>query len=268
LKLTLAYDGAAFVGSQRQSGQRTVQEEVERAFARLYRRPVPAIFAGRTDHGVHAAGQVVSVADERADLGVETMVRALNANLPDDVAVVDLERVTGPFHARFDAGWREYRYRLWTGRPAPLARDQVWRMDCSLNGGAMRRAISSLVGEHDFAAFASGGEGVPWSERQRAPRGTRRRVFAAELHEIDPWWGASRDRGVCLEFRIVADAYLPRMVRNIVGVLVEIGRGVRSPEWVVDLFEARDRRQAGKAAPPHGLILWRVGYGGEPPATY
>jgi tRNA pseudouridine38-40 synthase len=266
--LTLAYDGSGFAGSQRQSGKRTVQEVVEAAFGRLYQRPVPAVFAGRTDQGVHAAGQVVSIADERPDLGMEPMLRALNANLPDDVAVVDLERVTGPFHARFDAGWREYRYRLWTGRPAPLVRNQVWRMECSLNCGAMRRAISSLVGEHDFAAFASKGEGVPWSERQQAPRGARRRVFSAELHEIDPWWGPTRDRGVCLEFRIVADAYLPRMARNIVGALVEIGRGARSPEWVLDLFDARDRRQAGKAAPPHGLILWRIGYGGEPPTAY
>lgn len=267
LKLTIAYDGAGFAGAQAQPGQRTVQEELERALTRLYGRHERATLAGRTDSGVHAAGQVVSVADRRADLDVATLTRALNAILPEDLAIRGIERIDEPFHARFDARWREYRYRIWTGLPAPLARTTAWQIARQLEFEAMVEASRALIGEHDFAAFAGGGEGVPWSERQQTPRGTVRRVYDAGMQTMDPWWWPKVGQGELIDVRIVADAFLPRMVRNVVGALVEIGCGRASPDWVATLLTARDRRLAGMTAPAHGLILWRVGYGDEAPPT-
>ncbi len=245
-----------------------MQEVLEDAIARVYGTKERATFAGRTDRGVHAAGQVVSVADRQPALAAATIARALNAILPEDVAICRIERIDDAFHARYDARWREYRYRMWTGTRAPLARDVVWRVTGRIDVEAMRRACSGLVGEHDFAAFASGGEGVPWSERRHAPRGTVRLVYSAEIHRLDPWWEADVEDGTLFELRIVADAFLPRMVRNVAGALVEIGRGSRGLDWIEALLAARDRRQAGMTAPPHGLILWRVGYGDDsPPST-
>jgi tRNA pseudouridine38-40 synthase len=265
LKLIVSYDGTVFAGSQNQPGQRTVQEELERALSRLFNQETRVTLAGRTDQGVHAAGQVASLPDVRPDLENETIARALSALLPEDVAVVSVERVEAGFHARFDAKWREYRYRLWIGNREPLARQQVWMEPGRLDAGRMDAAAAVLVGEHDFGAFAGGGQGVPWSARQEAPRGTIRRIFCSELVAIEPWWRETGSQGQLLEYRIVADGYLPRMVRTIVGALVEIGRGAQPPTWIDELLALRDRRCAAGTAPPHGLTLWRVGYGTERP---
>jgi len=265
LKLVVSYDGANFNGSQIQPGQRTVQEELERALSRLLNQEARITLAGRTDRGVHAAGQVASLPDGRPDLGSETIERALNSLLSADVAIVSAERVEVGFHARYDAKWREYRYRLWMGSRQPLVRHQVWMANGFLDAGLMRESASLLVGEHDFGAFAGGGQGVPWSERQKAPRGTIRRVYFSEFLRIDPWWAEPAHHGQLWEYRIVADGYLPRMVRTIVGALIEIGSGNRPGSWISELFTVRDRRCAAGTAPPEGLNLWRIGYGTEPP---
>jgi tRNA pseudouridine38-40 synthase len=265
LKLVVSYDGSGFAGSQIQPGQRTVQEELERVLSRLFQQETRVTLAGRTDQGVHAAGQVASLPDCRPDLYNETIVRALNASLPEDVAIVSVERVEPSFHARFDAKWREYRYRLWVGNREPLARQQVWLAPGTLDADLITEAANALIGEHDFGAFAGGGQGVPWSARKEAPRGTVRRVFCSELVSIDPWWRESDGQGQLLEYRIVADGFLPRMVRNISGALVEIGRGVQPPSWIEELLALRDRRYAPGTAPPQGLTLWRIGYETERP---
>jgi tRNA pseudouridine38-40 synthase len=265
LKLIVSYDGSGFAGSQIQPGQRTVQGELERALSRLFKQETRVTLAGRTDQGVHAAGQVASLSDCRPDLENETIVRALNAALPEDVAIVSVERVEAGFHARFDAKWREYRYWLWIGHREPLVRGQAWLASGRFNAALMDEAARALVGEHDFGAFAGSGQGVPWSVRQQAPRGTIRRVFCSELVSIESWWTETEDRGQLLEYRIAADGFLPRMVRNIVGTLAEIGRGVQPPTWIDELLASRDRRCAAGTAPPQGLILWRIGYGTERP---
>ena len=126
LALTLAYDGSGFAGSQVQPGERTVQGEVERALAGLCRMTPRTVFAGRTDRGVHATGQVVGCEDGRPDLTPRAIQAALNGRLPPDVAVVEVQRRPSTFHARYDASWREYRYRIWSGGRQPLARRQVW----------------------------------------------------------------------------------------------------------------------------------------------
>jgi len=265
LKFVVSYDGTDFAGSQVQLGQRTVQEELERALSRILRKETRVTLAGRTDQGVHAAGQVASLPDHRPDLTNGTIERALNGILPEDVAIVSVERAKEGFHARFDARWREYRYRLWIGNREPLARRQVWMTPGTLDASRMEDAAAALVGEHDFAAYAGGGQGLPWSARQEAPRGTIRRVYVAELLKIEHWWAEPVRQGQLLEFRIGADGYLPKMVRNIVGALVEVGRGSRPSAWIEELLAVRDRRCAAGTAPPEGLNLWRVGYESERP---
>lgn len=265
LALTVAYDGTEFAGSQVQPGARTVQEELERALAGVFNRATRTVFAGRTDRGVHAAGQVVGCGDHRPDLDAATIRRALNAGLPPDVAVVAAERRSDGFHARYDARWREYRYRVWSGPPPPLARRHVWQRAERLDIGAMAEAASRLVGEHDFAALAGGGEGVPWSERQSRPRGTIREVLVCTCRTIPPWWGAVD--GTLIEVRVAADGFLPRMVRNITGALVDVGRGAKPVGWMDEVLASRDRRAGGTTAPAHGLTLWRIGYDDDEPMS-
>jgi tRNA pseudouridine38-40 synthase len=266
LVLTVAYDGTDFAGSQIQPGARTVQGELDAAIARVGGvRPVTR-FAGRTDRGVHAAGQVVGLDDPRPEWPGWRVAKALNAVLPPDLAVVRAERAADGFDARFDARWREYRYRVWFGGPAPLVCRTVWRATGGADAGAMREAAALLLGSHDFAAFAGGGEGVPWSERRRRPRGTARTLFASDVREMVPWWGPVAD-GRLVEYRVVGDGFLPQMVRAIVAALVEVGRGRRPPAWVGEVLAARDRRAGGGLAGPNGLTLWRVGYAPWDPAS-
>lgn len=218
------------------------------------------MFAGRTDRGVHAAGQVVSCLDPRPELSERQLRSALNANLPPDMAVLQVVREADNFHARYDAVWREYRYRIWSGVRQPLIAQSVVHLSQETDWRAMAAAGAKLAGEHDFAAFAGGGEGVPWSERRRAPRETIRQVYRCDVRELIPWWGASSGDGTLIEVRVVADGFLPRMVRTLAGALIEVGQGAYGIERIEQLLAARDRRVAGKTAPAHGLTLWRVGY--------
>lgn len=261
--LTISYDGSNFKGSQRQGRHRTVQAEVERALTELWGQEAKAAFAGRTDTGVHAAGQVVSSADLRPDLAVWQIKKAINARLPVDVSVEAVNRRAAEFNARFDAIWREYRYRIWSGTRHPLLSSQVVQRERRLNAGSMAGAASILVGSHDFAAFAGNGEGVPWFERQESLRGTVRHVFQSEVVVLEPWWAPRPESGDLIEIRVVADGFLPRMVRTIAGVLMEVGYGNHQSSWIEELIARRDRRLAGETAPAHGLIFWRVGYAGD-----
>ena len=120
-----------------------------------------------------------------------------------------------------------------------------------------------MRGERDVAALAGGGEGVPWSERQTRFRGTVRRVIRSSCRALDSWWGEAD--GTLVEVRVAADGFLPRMVRNMAALLVEVGEGERPPEWIDDVLASRDRRLGGGTAPAHGLTLWRVGYDDERP---
>lgn len=269
LALTITYDGSRFAGSQIQPGQRTVQAVMEDALGGFYGRPTAAVFAGRTDRGVHAAGQVVSCFDGRPDLELKAVQAALNARLPDDVAVIRTTRRDGRFHARYDARWREYRYRVWAGERAPLARHHVWQRRAALDPRRMNDAASRVPGRRDFASIAGGGEGVPWSSRRRQPRGTVRTVVACALTEGAAWWCAGQPGdGRLWELRVVADGFLPHMVRNLVSVLVDVGRCRRQPDWVDELLSATDRRLAPAMAPPQGLVFWGVGYEEDQPTGW
>lgn len=263
LQLVVSYDGSGFAGSQLQHGVRTVQGELGAALAVLAGRPVSTVFAGRTDQGVHAAGQVVSCEDLRPAVPKDRLLRAVNGLLPDDISIVSLKRRPASFHARFDALWREYRYRVWSGPRQPLARNYVWERVAQLNVKTMDLAAQAFVGEQDMASVAARGRGMPWSDRTGSRKGTTRTIMHCGCTSIQPWWSGGDEEGSLIEFRVAADGFLPRMVRAMVALLVEVGRGARPAVWVSEVLAGRDRRQAVGAAPAHGLTLWRIGYAGD-----
>ncbi len=252
LRLTLAYDGAAFAGSQIQLGQRTVQGEVERALTTLDGQPVRAAFAGRTDTGVHAVGQVVH-ADVHRARAPEAWRHGLNGLLSPDVRVTNLTVVPDGFHARYDATWRQYRYVVWNGEVLPpLGRGTMWHRRKPLDVAAMQAAARAVIGTHDFAAFAGDGKGVPGSG-----------IETARTMRVAEWTTERRPEaiaGLALMFTIEGDGFLPHMVRNLVGSLVAIGAGDAPVDWLERLLAGKDRRKAAATAPPHGLTLWLVRY--------
>jgi tRNA pseudouridine38-40 synthase len=272
LKLSIQYDGTDFVGSQLQTKGRTVQGELEDALARLAGEPVRVALAGRTDSGVHAWAQIASLdfpERERLDTA-KAVQKALNGILPADVAVTGAEIAQEQFHARFSARKRAYRYLLWNApTPMPMLRRYSLHVRPRLDIEAMEQAASLLVGTHDMAAFAGNGMGVPDDEAGDKPS-TIRTVYLARLRRLDPranmWgWEAPEPLGDTqteglLALDLVANAFLPQMIRTIVGTLLEVGTGRRTVESISDLIESRDRSIAGPTARPHGLCLLWVEY--------
>jgi tRNA pseudouridine38-40 synthase len=263
-RLTLAYDGTCFSGSQTQPKQRTVQGELEQTLGSIGASPSVVIFAGRTDRGVHASGQVVSARLATWRASAEELQRALNARLATDLAVVAADECAASFNPRFDATWREYRYRIAPTIVSPFLRRYAWTPRAAVNAARVAAGAERLVGTHDFASFAGGGEGVPWSDRATRRHGTTRTVFRCECRETAayPTLSAGPSQSV-LDIRVVADGFLPRMVRNIVGALCEVGQGRQEPEWISDLLQVKDRRSGSVVAPPEGLTLWKVGFAND-----
>ena len=252
LVMTISYNGAAYSGfaKQKAPGINTIQGELERALAVLFRRPVETVCAGRTDAGVHALGQVVSCVLERDELegrNKHKLLVSLNALTPDDVVITDVRFASPSFSARFDAVSREYRYRVVTGPVPPLfLREFVWWKRGVLDRVAMREGAEYLVGEHDFKSFckAASAEG----------KTTMRRIDTIEVFE-DEQLGEG-----CITIRVIGNAFLHSMVRTIVGTLVQVGAGNREPEWIREVLDARERGAAGETAPACGLVFWRVEY--------
>jgi tRNA pseudouridine38-40 synthase len=230
------YDGTDFAGFQAQSGARTVQGELETALARLVDGARIAVDgAGRTDAGVHATGQVIAFTWPGRHTATE-LEGALNALLPRDVAVRDIRRVPGRFNPRYAARYREYRYTVWNGPRSPLRERTALGLRVPLDTDAMARAASVLVGRHDFSAFGSAvGQPV-------------RTVFAVRV----------RRQGRYVTIDVTADAFLRGMVRRIVAVLLEVGRGKLNEQAVGGLLEARRPALDGVSAPAKGLCLRRV----------
>lgn len=248
-RITLGYDGTAFVGSQIQHRGRTVQAELEKALDRLAPGSGRTTFAGRTDRGVHAIGQVVSV-DVTWSEGNAQLRHALNAIFPPDVAVRDVEWTSPTFHARYDAKWREYRYRIFVAPTPPvLARRYVWWRRAALDGARAAEACRVLLGSHAFGAFAGAGR-----SRQCDAEALTRTVRMCQWHQRDVSDGTQH------ELRIEADGFLPQMVRTIVSSIVTVAQGGREVEWLHDVLRSNDRAMAGEPAPPEGLVLWRVRY--------
>lgn len=239
-RIDLSYDGSGFHGYARQRDVRTVQGEVEASLARILG-PTATEVAGRTDAGVHARQQVASFS---TDLPVDCgrLARSLTGLLAPEIVVFNCERVPNGFSARFSALRRTYRYHILNRPyPDPLRRTVVWHVKHPLDVSAMDRAVGHLVGEHDFASFCRRAEG----------RSTVRTVLSAG-------WTSDPDDLVRLE--IVGSAFCHQMVRSIVAFCAEVGRGRLAPGDTLKVIRARDRNAARGAAPPHGLVLWRVDY--------
>ena len=243
-KLTVAYDGTRYAGWQRQDGADTVQERLEAALAEIEGHALTVLGAGRTDAGVHALGQVASVAISHP-IPASSLLRALNAKLPRDVRVPEVREVSSDFHARFSATRKHYRYRIDRGAVAnPLDRRYAWHVPETLDLGAMTRAGAALVGRHDFAAFQSAANDAPEAS-------TIRTLFDLRVD-------AARESVVTIE--VVGDGFLRHMVRAIAGTLVEVGLGRRSEGDMLRVLASRNRSRAGPTAPAHGLLLVSVHY--------
>ena len=241
-RLTIEYDGTAYHGWQRQKNERTIQEEIENALMTMTREKIAVAGSGRTDAGVHAWGQV---ANFRCDtrLTPEIFQKGLNSLLNKDIVIRECLMADECFHARYDAKSKTYQYRIlnWPIRAA-IHRQYAWFIRQELNIGTMRSALPHIMGIHDFKAFE--GTGSPRTS-------TVRHVIRAGIRET---------KGDQILFDIEADGFLRYMVRNIVGTLVDAGKGRIPGEDVNRIFLSRDRNQAGATAPAKGLFLMKVNY--------
>ena len=246
VKLVLEYDGTNYVGWQIQQNGASVQGRVQLALQELIGAPVSIQAAGRTDSGVHARGQVVAF-DSPRQFPLKAYWMGLNSLLPEDIAVVKAEEVDPSFDPRRWARGKRYRYQISNRRSrSPNRRLSSWEIFQPLDLPAMQEAAKCLVGKHDFSAFRA-------ADCQAAH--ALREIKKAEFS------GVSGD-----SFAVVVEgtAFLKHMVRNIVGSLVEVGRGRHPHTWLKDILEARDRTKAGSTAPAHGLCLEEVFYGEGP----
>jgi len=245
LKLTLAYDGTAFAGWQVQPNERTVQDVLETAIAKITGEQIRAVASGRTDAGVHALGQVVSLSTETS-MEPEVLCRALNATTPFDLVVLDVCEAPDCFHAIRDATGKRYRYVILDGPlPDVFSRAYAWHIPQRLDDRAMSLAAQSLIGKHDFASFQASGSDRKTTVRTITDLTVQRRI-ESDFSKI--------------VIEVAADGFLYNMVRNIVGTLVEVGRGNKPCDWPGEVLAAKNRKLAGMTAPPHGLFLVKVDY--------
>jgi tRNA pseudouridine38-40 synthase len=240
-KLVIEYDGTAYCGWQRQKNDPTIQEAIETAISNMTQQKITLNGSGRTDAGVHAYGQVANFCCETR-LTADVFQKGLNGLLPDDIVIRACEPVSETFHARYDAKSKTYRYRILNQAiPAALYRQYSWHIKKTLNMESMQAALTGIVGTQDFKAFE--GTGSPRAH-------TVRTVMKAQL---------TGEQGF-VTLNIKANGFLKFMVRNIMGTLVDIGLGKRTPGDIETILASKDRNQASATAPPHGLFLMSVDY--------
>lgn len=242
IKCLLSYDGTNYAGFQFQPNQRTVQGEIEKALTSFHKGTWTRIHAsGRTDAGVHARAQVFHF-DSAYDVPDRNWKKALNALLPGDLHIHEAKRVADDFHARYHAQEKEYHYFVLQGEPNVFKRNYTHHIDYPLDFKAIRDACSRLVGTHDFTTFSSA-------------KLTAKGSCVRTLNEV-----RLEENGETLEFIFRGNGFLYNMVRIIMGVLLDVGRGKFKPEIIDEMLEKRDRQIHRKTAPPQGLHLWKVSY--------
>jgi tRNA pseudouridine38-40 synthase len=241
LKLTLAYDGTEFHGWQVQPAVATVQGTLEQALGKLFNHPVKVTGSGRTDAGVHAHGQVANVETTRS-MDTDAVIRGVNALLPAQIRVWQVEEVAPGFHSRHSAKGKTYEYHVWRQYVvSPFHCRYVYRFPYSMSEEAVDDATRHLVGTHDFTSFSAAAAEV--EDRVRT-------IFEAH-------WERNAEEWI---FRVRGSGFLQYMVRTIVGTLLFVGTGKLKPEDIPRILDARDRRIAGPCAPPCGLHLLQVDY--------
>ena len=239
IKLLIEYDGTDFVGWQRQSNGRSVQQVLEGSIEQITQEKVNLTGAGRTDSGVHARGQVANFFTASAFTDND-FFRALNGVLPEDVVIHSVEEAEESFSARFSAKEREYRYFI-SRPPTAIDRKYTWRLGYDLNLDKMNAVSSKILGSHDFQSFCKSEADVDH--------------YLCEITESH--W---KHDGKNLALSIRANRFLHGMVRALVGTMVNVGRGYTSLEEFSEIFQAKERSKAGQSAPPQGLFLERVVY--------
>ncbi len=252
IKLTIEYDGTGYSGWQRQDNAVSIQQEIEEALEPLFQQTIALEGSGRTDAGVHAIAQVASFRfDDSADRGIvkrgrrlerERLRRSMNSILPDDIVVTDAREMPADFHARFSAKGKRYRY-LVLNRSyfSAFYVNRCWCYPYPLSLARMRRAGRLLKGRKSFRAFTS--------------HAYEEKIYVRDLRRVS----ISRD-GPWFTFVFEADGFLYNMIRNIVGTLTDIGKGIIEPEKIAEIIESEQRRCAGTKAPPQGLYLEKVFY--------
>lgn len=245
IRLTLAYDGTEFCGWQVQNNARTVQGEIEQALQRMHQHPVRIQGAGRTDSGVHACGQVGNFHSDLDSIPAERWHIALNSYLPPDVRALDSLEVDSAFNAKSSARQRVYRYYLYTGEVGPPHfRLYCWKLRRRPDLRQLNALASVFVGEHDFTTFAASGD---------ASRSKVRRVDTAVFFPEGPF----------LCFKVAASSFVWKMVRSLLGTVLEYEYNSMSAEQLAEALAAKDRSRAGMSAPARGLFLERVVYDGD-----
>ena len=241
-RLTLSYDGSRYNGWQKQGNTKnTIQEKLETLLSRLTGEEVEVNGSGRTDAGVHAMGQVASFRTA-AEQDCDSLLRDMRRYLPEDIGAVVLEPAEPRFHARLNATGKTYEYRVWTEEcPNVFERKFLYTVTEPLDLTAMKKAAEHLTGTHDFMSFCA---------NKRMKKSTVRTITELRIDEL----------GGELRFTVSGDGFLYNMVRILVGTLLEVGMGKRSPDSIPALLDAKDRSQAGYLVPPHGLRLEAVYY--------
>jgi tRNA pseudouridine38-40 synthase len=241
VKLTIAYDGTDYRGWQIQPNGKTVQGEIEKSIRKIFGKDHRLHGTSRTDSGVHAACQVAHFKATRV-IPIAKMADALNSALPKDIVILKAEYADTAFHARFDTKSKLYSYKIFSSRQKdPFHQRYAWYLSYKLNLALMRKEALALIGRHDFKAFQAS---------DKKERSSIRKIL--ELNIVK--------HKSLITINIEADGFLYNMVRNIVGTLVDIGRGYLPPGSMKKILDSRDRTQAGPTAPPEGLCLMQVKY--------
>lgn len=260
IKLIIEYDGTGYVGWQSQPNGIAIQDVITKVLKRILQHPVTLYGASRTDAGVHALGQVATFFTEKK-ITSQKMMGALNGLLPEELRIVSAEEVPESFHPRKDARWKEYQYKILNGTvPTALDRNRCWHISKPLDWKAIQKAAKFLEGKHDFAAFQASGSEVKETVRTlkeiNFPSFVRRGLRGGRSTPPQP--SPYKWEGVSIIF--IGNGFLKQMVRNIVGTLVEVGLGKREPDSMKKILAGKDRRKAGRTAPPQGLYLVRIKY--------